>query len=311
VSRLILPAVGGEPVLEKDYDLTLGPADVRVAVDAAPINPADRLFMQGWFGVYPQVPAPLGAEGAGRVVAAGPDADQSLVGQQVVILPTFTHGTWADEVVVPASGVIPVSGDPLQLAMLPVNPATAYALLNDYVSLSPGDWIGVGLANSAVGRAVIALARRAGLKVAAFVRSASSADGLGADADAVIVGDEDAQSALGAVRLRVFFEGGAPDLARVVPAIADGGTIVTYAAVTGQPPVVPLADLIYRGISLRSFYILRWLATTPRERLVSVYTSLAALVADGTLATPVAATYPLASYEQALAHAGSKVLFTR
>jgi NADPH:quinone reductase-like Zn-dependent oxidoreductase len=311
VSRLILPAVGGEPVLEKDYDLTLGPGDVRVAVDAAPINPADHLFMQGWFGVYPQVPAPLGGEGAGRVVAAGSSADQSLVGQQVIILPTFTHGSWADEVVVPATGVIPVSGDPRQLAMLPVNPATAYALLNDYVSLSPGDWIGVGLANSAVGRAVIALARRSGIKVLALVRSESAAESV--DADVVVIGDGDVPAALGSSRLRAFFDGGSPDLSAVVPAIADGGTVVTYSAVTGQPPVVPLADLIYRGISLRSFFILRWLELTPRDRLVSVYTSLAALLADGTLGTPVAGTYQLADYRDALAHSGraSKILFTR
>ena len=79
---------------------------------------------------------------------------------------------------------------------------------------------------------------------------------------------------------------------------------------TGQPPVVPLGDLIYRGISLRSFRILRWLSTTPRERLVAVYTSPGALLADGTLGTPVAATYPLTAYREALAHSGGKVLFT-
>ncbi|MEV6850549.1 alcohol dehydrogenase catalytic domain-containing protein [Actinoplanes sp. NPDC051411] len=308
MSRLILPAVGDEAVLEENYELPLGPGDVRVAVDAAPVNPADHLFMQGWFGVYPQVPAPLGGEGAGRVVAAGASADQSLIGQQVIILPTFTHGSWADEVVVPASGVIPVSGDPQQLALLSVNPATAYALLNDYVTLSPGDWIGVSLANSAVGRAVIALARRSGLKVLAFVRSEEAAASV--TADAVVVGDGDVLAALGPARLSVFFDGGAPDLSAVVPAVADGGTIVTFSSTTGQSPVVPFGDFLYRGISLRSFYILRWLATTPRERLVSVYTSLAELLADGTLGTPVAATYPLSAYREALAHTGGKVLFT-
>lgn len=315
MSRLILPAVGAEPVLDKDYDLPLGDADVRVAVDAAPINPADQLFMQGWFGVYPQVPAPLGGEGAGRVVAAGPAADQSLVGKQVIILPTFRHGSWADDVVVPATGVIPVEGDPQQLAMLPVNPATAYALLHDYVDLKPGDWVGLGLGNSAVGRQVTALARRAGIKVLAIVRSVEAATDAGADA--VLVDGDDLTgrilAALGDQRLRAFFDGGSPDLSHLVPAVADGGTVIAYSAVTGRPPTIPLADLIYRGVSLRSFYILRWLTETPRERLVEVYTELAGLLADGTLGTPVAATYPLEAYREALAHAAraSKVLFTR
>jgi NADPH:quinone reductase-like Zn-dependent oxidoreductase len=193
--------------------------------------------------------------------------------------------------------------------MLSVNPATAYALLNDYVSLAPGDWVGLGLASSAVGRHVTAVAKRAGIKVLAIVRSAEAAAKV--DADAVLIDGDDLTerilAALGAERLRAFFDGGSPDLAKLVPAIADGGTVIAYSAVTGQPPVVPLGDLIYRGISLRSFFILRWLATTPRERLVSIYNELA-----GTLHTSVAATYSLESYREALAHAGreGKVLFT-
>jgi NADPH:quinone reductase-like Zn-dependent oxidoreductase len=39
-------------------------------MEAAPINPADFLLAAGWYGVQPALPAPLGAEGVGRVVAA-------------------------------------------------------------------------------------------------------------------------------------------------------------------------------------------------------------------------------------------------
>ena len=73
-----------------------------VAVDAAPVNSADFLFAAGWFGVYPNVPSGLGAEGVGRVVQVGAGVDQALVGRRVLILPTFTFGTWADQTVVPA-----------------------------------------------------------------------------------------------------------------------------------------------------------------------------------------------------------------
>jgi hypothetical protein len=74
--------------------------------------------------------------------------------------------------------------------MLPVNPATAYALLHDYVAVKPGDWIELGLASRG----------------------------------------------LGGAKLRVLFEGGVQDLAKLVRAVEDGGTVVTYTAVTGQPP---------------------------------------------------------------------------
>lgn len=314
MSRLILPAVGGEPVLEQDYDLTLGPDDVRVAIDAAPINPADQLFMLGWFGVYPRVPSQLGGEGTGRVVAAGARADQSLVGRRVIVLSTFVYGTWADELVLPAAKVIPVpDGDPIQLAMLSVNPATAYALLHDYVVLEPGDWVGVTVANSGVGQNLIPLAKRAGLKVLAVVRSERAAARI--DADLVLVDGDDLAERIGETRLRVIYDGGAPELTRLLPALEDGGTVVTFSAVTGQSQTVPYPDVIYRDIRQRGFYIVRWAEQTPRAELVRIYTELAGLVADGTLKVDVEATYPLSAYREALQDAGKdgrtgKVLFT-
>jgi NADPH:quinone reductase-like Zn-dependent oxidoreductase len=325
MSRLILTAVGGDPDqtvrLDTDHDLTVGPDEVLVTIEAAPINPADQLFMLGWFGVYPQVPNPLGAEGVGRVTAAGQAVDQALVGRRVVILPTFVQGTWADQVVVPARNVVPVTdqADPTQLAMLAVNPATAYALLNDYVKIEPGEWIGLGLANSGVGQNVIALAKRAGIRVLAIVRreeAAKQVTALGADRvviDGENLGDRITE-ALDGAKLRVLFDGGAPGLDELVPHVANGGTVVTYSSVTGAPPTVPLADLIYRGITLRAFYILNWVQTTPREKLERVYGELAELVAQGVLGTEVEATYPLGEYRDALAHAGrqqrtGKILF--
>lgn len=67
----------------------------------------------------------------------------------------------------PASRLIPVPEevDTLQLATLPVEAATAFALLHDYVALSQGDWIGLNLANSTVGHYLIPLAKRASGRV--------------------------------------------------------------------------------------------------------------------------------------------------
>jgi NADPH:quinone reductase-like Zn-dependent oxidoreductase len=40
----------------------------------------------------------------GRVVQVGAGVDQGLVGRRVLILPTFTYGTWAQETAVPPVG---------------------------------------------------------------------------------------------------------------------------------------------------------------------------------------------------------------
>ena len=328
MTKLILNTIGGlipeNVVLDSEPVGSPGADEVLVEVEAAPINGADQLFAAGWFGVYPDLPAALGAEGVGRVVQVGTNVNDDLVGRRVVILPTFRHGTWATHTVVSAEKVIlvPDQGDPAQLAMLAVNPAAAHALLNDFVQLRPGDWVGLNLANSAVGHYVIALAQRAGIKTLAVVRRQDAAEEvrrLGADA-VVVDGDdlgERVADALNGARLRVLFEGtGDPgQVAQLVTAVEDGGSVVTFASVTGQAPSLPLPDLIYRGISLRAFFILSWIQNTPRERLEQVYAELAELVANGDLATAVEATYPLDEYAKAMQHAQEngrtgKVLFT-
>jgi NADPH:quinone reductase-like Zn-dependent oxidoreductase len=326
-SRLLLTAVGGN--ITDTVSLDLGPDrepgidDVVVAVEAAPINGADLLFAAGWFAVYPQVPAAMGAEGAGRVVSVGSHVDPALIGRRVIILPTFRYGTWATRTVVPARNVIAVPDhvDVQQMAMLSVNPAAAYALLNDFVSLRSGDWVGLTLANSAVGHYVLALARRAGVNTLAVVRNedaAAEVRQLGADL-VVVDGNglkERVTEGLRGATLRVLFEGtGDPGhISQLVTAVEDGGSVITFASVTGQVPSLPLGDLIYRGITLRGFFILNWIRDTPRERLERVYGEFVELVNQGVLRANVAATYPLEQYQKALRHAqgdarNGKILF--
>jgi NADPH:quinone reductase-like Zn-dependent oxidoreductase len=332
MSQLILTAVGGDlgetVSLTAEPDVRLGPDDLLIEVEAAPVNNADLLFAAGYFAVYPQVPQSLGAEGVGRVVRAGDSVGPDLVGQRVLILPTFVQGTWADQVVVPAAhtvtlttGPVAAQADVRQLAMLPVNPATAYALLHDYVELGAGDWIAVNMANSAVGQYLVALAKRTGIKTAAVVRREAAAEQVRAlGADLVVVDGDDLGDRLakgldgGQLRLALDGTGDPGQVAALVQSLEPDGTVVAYSAATGQAPVVPLGDLLFRGIRLRGFFILNWLRDTPREKLEQIYGELATLAGQGILRASVEAEYPLADYRDALAHAArdgrsGKILF--
>src|SRR5258705_10242782 len=144
----------------------VGQEDVLISMEAASLNPSDFLFVRGMYGIQPAFPSPVGAEGVGRVTQTGSKVDRALQGKRVLILPTYEQGTWADQVVVPARNIVPMSdeADPLQLSMIGINPATAYLLLNRYVSLMPGDWIGQTAANSAMGQYIIRLAKLASVK---------------------------------------------------------------------------------------------------------------------------------------------------
>ncbi|WP_326834476.1 zinc-dependent alcohol dehydrogenase family protein [Amycolatopsis rhabdoformis] len=295
-----------------------GPDDVVVEMLAAPLNPADFLLMRGLYGVRPALPAPLGAEGVGRVVSGDP----ALVGRRVLVLPSPEAGLWADRVVLPRRGVLPVPDDVdlQQLSMLAVNPATAYLLVRSFARFEPGSWIAQTSANSAMGRYVIALARRAGLRTLNVVRRPSAvAPVLAAGGDAAVVSDENLRAsvrdALAGDRVSVILDatggGVVKDLTR---ALKDGGTVVSYAFPEGAPRISP-ADVVFRGITLTGFWLMNWLRTATADEVTALYAELAELVASGDLAAPVEATYSLGEYEKAFEHSlapgrTGKILFT-
>ncbi len=160
---------------------------------------------------------------------------------------------------------MPANVDALQLALLGI-PATAYALLDGFVRLQTGDWVGLNLANGAVGHCLIGLAKRAGIKTLGVVRRHEAVEEVSrAGADLVVVDGEDlgdrVPEALAGSSLRVLFEGtGDPgQIAELVQAVEDGRPVIAFASATGGTPAIPLSDLVNRGISLRAFFILNWL----------------------------------------------------
>jgi NADPH:quinone reductase-like Zn-dependent oxidoreductase len=314
MSRLILNAVGDIDgiTLEENPDLTLGADDVLVAVEAATVNPADFLLAQGWYGYYPEaLPYGLGSEGVGRVAEAGSPAHQGLVGKRVIILPTYEQGTWADRAVVPARNtvVVPDGADAVQLAMLPINPATAYALLNHYVPVRRGDWIGQNLGNSAVGQYVVKLAKLAGVKTVSVVRREEAVAGLKAlGADVVLVDGENlagrVAEALGDAKLKLVLDGaGDATAGELVQALEFRGTVVTYSSQTGDVARLPIGNFVYGEIQHRGMWLINWVRNAPRDEIERTYAHLADLVAKGELTAAVEASYPLEKYQDAFAHA--------
>src|SRR5690242_18607401 len=81
-----------------------GPGQVAVAMTAAPVNPSDLLLILGVYGIRPELPTRVGAEGIGRIAAVGAGIDAARVGELVMIVPSSVTGTWAEQVVVDADG---------------------------------------------------------------------------------------------------------------------------------------------------------------------------------------------------------------
>jgi NADPH:quinone reductase-like Zn-dependent oxidoreductase len=291
-------------------------------MEAATINDSDFLLIRGVYPVHPALPFALGSEGVGRVVAAGPSTSDALVGQRVVILPTYEQGTWADEVVVDETNVIAVEdgADAAQLAMIGINPPTAWVLLHQYAQLAAGDWVGQTAANSAVGMYVIAIARHLGLRTLNVVRREAAAQAVRrAGGDHVLVDGPDLgadiTAALGEERLGLVIDAvGGPAVGELAHALRFGGTAVSYAFLSGQPPQVSILDMVFNGVSATGLWVVNWLRSTPRAEVLRTYQSLAELVTSGALAAPVEATYALGDYRKAFEHAATgerhgKILF--
>jgi NADPH:quinone reductase-like Zn-dependent oxidoreductase len=325
MSQLILNSIGDldtDVALVNDPDLTVGPDEVLVGVEAATVNPVDFMLAAGTYGYQAKAPFALGSEGVGRVVKAGASVDASFVGRRVLIVPNYEQGTWSDQVVVAARNVVPITddGDPLQLAMVGINPLTAHLLLTKYVDLEPGDWVGQNLGNSGVGQYVIALAKHLGLKTLSVVRREEAAEKLrAAGADLVVVDGNDLggriAASLGERKLRLVLDGtGDATVAALAQAAEFEATVVSYSSVTGKSVQVGLGDSIYRQFSLRGLWMVNWLHNAPREELEKTYVELAELAAKGVLRADVEATYPLTDFRKALEHArqpgrAGKVLF--
>jgi NADPH:quinone reductase-like Zn-dependent oxidoreductase len=286
-----------------------GAGEVLLEMLAAPINPSDVLTLTGQYGMLPPLPAVGGNEGVARVAALGANVTGIAVGD-VALMP-IGSGTWASHTLAPAAGLIrlPPGGDPLQLAMLAVNPPTAALLLSEFVSLAPGEWVIQDAANSGVGEYVIQLAKRRGLRTVNVVRRADAVAPLEAlGGDVVLVDGPDlakrVAEATGKAKIRLGLDAvGGKATDRIAQSVAVGGTVVNYGALSGEACKIAAGSFVFRDVTLRGFWLVHWFRQTTPARQQELFGELAGLVARGELTSRVHATYPLSQIKEAIAAA--------
>ncbi len=285
-----------------------GAGEVVFDVLAFPINPADVSFCRGTYRLKPPLPATPGAECIGRVTAVGAGVSHVKPGDLVINL---QRENWTQKRRVKSEDVIPVPSrmDLRQAAMLRINPPTALLLLTDIVTLKPGDWLIQNVANSAVGRLLIPLARARGVKTMNVVRRESLFSELKTlGADACVVDGPDLAEAVKAqtggapIRLGLDAVSGRAT-ARLSACLGEGGVVCNYGSMSGEDPVMSRSTLISGGQSLVGFILGRGLATRSLEQVRAMYADLGGQIMDGTLYAPVEKVYPIEEIKTALTHA--------
>ena len=296
------------------------PDEVVVQMRAAPINPADLNAIEGKYPVRPELPATPGFEGAGVVIDLGREVT-SIAAGALVILP-HNVGTWRDALAVKASELVavPPEIEPVQAAVLKINPMTAWRLLHDYVDLKRGDWLIQNAANSAAGRAVIQIAHELGYKTVNVVRREELIEELRAEGGDVVLVDgenlrEEVKSVTGGAPIGLGLNAVGGDSAlHLANTLAPEATLVTFGAMSLQPLKIPNGLLIFKDLRFRGIWINKWYNNATMQERMETFRPLFEMAKRGLLKTKVEKSYPLSEMKIAVAHAaqgkrGGKIIF--
>jgi NADPH:quinone reductase-like Zn-dependent oxidoreductase len=249
-----------------------------VGVEFSPINFNDLMVVRGIYAWKPELPATMGNEGAGKVIAVGEGVTSVNVGDRVIL--PWTVRKWQQRVLVSAEDLIvaPPDADPQQAAMMAINAATAALLLDQYVDLQPGDAVAYNAATSGLAQWLVALAGKRGVRT------------------------------IGLIRRREDVIGGA-SAGRLLHFLSPKGKLVTYGDVSGKPMEIPGGLLIWNQLTVEGFF-----EGHPHivPKIAPVLRELVKMIGPRGIRQPIAATYPIDRVKEAVAHAikGGRILLS-
>ena len=274
-----------------------------IRVDAAGVNYAD-LMRRGGNYPGPDLPASLGLEAAGTVVAVGAEVTGVSVGQRVMAM---GPGGQAELVAVNGNFVFPYPEtiDPVQAGGMPIVFLTAYHLLKTRGQLEPGHTVLVQAGASGVGTVAIQLAKAWGARVIATASTQEKLDlcrSLGAD---IVINytEQDFEEAVneqsGGAGVELILECvGGPVLEKSLRCVASYGRMITYGNASGTPASLPAGEIFAANRTVIGFSIGR----SPQGRLdhQAAMSEIFPLLADGKARLVVDQVLPMS--EVAAAH---------
>lgn len=287
----------GELRVEERDDPAAGAGEVLVRVRAAGLNGADMLQRRGRYpapaGSPPDVP---GLELAGEVVALGPGAARFAEGDRVMAI--VGGGGQAELATVHERGamLVPDELDWPAAGGFPEVFATAHDALFSQAGLASGERLLVHGGAGGVGTAAIQLARAAGARVTATVRSEElrgQAEALGCKAV-----EPEGFASLGPFDV-VLELVGAPNLEGNLEALATGGRVVVIGIGAGAKTELNLAALMGKRARLLGSTLRARPLEQKAEVMRRVERHVLPLVESGDVRVPVAETYPLDEVEDA------------
>ncbi len=290
----------GEIVIEEHPDPVAAGEEVLVRVHGAGLNGADMMQRRGLYPAPPGSPQDIpGMEFAGEVAELGPDATRFAVGDRVM---GIVGGGAQAELVTAHQRVlmdVPAVLDWPAAGGLPEVFTTAHDALFTQARLRPGERLLVHGGAGGVGTAAIQLARAAGARVTATVRSEqlrAQVSELGAES---IDPEGFAEHGPFDVILELV---GAVNLADNLSALATGGRIMVIGVSAGATAELNLLALMGKRAQIRGSTLRARALEDKALAARGLEHEVLPLFASHALRVPVAETFPLdavaAAYER-------------
>ena len=259
--------------------------EVHIAVTAIGLNRAEAAFRSDDYMESPKLPAKLGLEASGRVLALGDGVTGLAVGDAVSVTSGFSqnnYGVYGTEAIVPAAHVIKALPDldPVKSAAVWMSYLTAWGAIVGIGNAQKGDHVIIPAASSSVGLAAIQICNAIGAIPIATTRGQSKVAALrSAGAPHVIVTDEqdlpaEVMRITGGKGARIAFDPvGGPFVETLGKAMGDEGIIFVYGGLSGKETPFPRRFAMGKGLSVAG-YSMRQVKSQPErfERAVKFVT---------------------------------------
>jgi NADPH:quinone reductase-like Zn-dependent oxidoreductase len=281
--------------------------EVQIQVKARNINPSDLMFIQGRYGIQPNLPSSAGFEAAG-IVSKADGEGRIPVGTRVMFTAQGTNtGTWREYITLPAKQVIPMpEGMTFEVACQAfVNPVTAVAMVQKS-KLKEGEWLLLTAGASAFGKFAIQVAKSKGIKVACTVRhdeQKSYLTNLGADL-VINTEKEDLRNVvteqIGDGVSAVFDAVGGVLGAKALNCLKQSGTMYVFGLLSMQNMPVNTGMMIFKEITIEGFWLTSELQRISKEERAQLYQETQAFLMSDDSTAEVAETFPLTEIKAAI-----------
>lgn len=262
------------------------PGEVRVRLDYAALNPADRYLI---LGQYPRAAAPPLAVGRDGCGTADTDGTRFKKGDAVVVLRSDIgierDGTLAEFVCVPEESLAPLPREwtPMEGAAGPLVHLTAWRALVDVGGITGSDTVLITGASGGVGTAALMQAKGFGARVIATSRDPQKRErllALGADAVVDSAAEDyvrQIKNILQGGRVSLVVENlGGPFLQKSIDVLAPGGRIAVVGLLAGLSSEVVIGTLIFKRVRIEGVQVGAYTAEESQQVWSRIVTHLGA-----------------------------------